>query len=181
MTFRAAAASSSGLKGFIIHPLAPLAFARWMSCGWPSVVSMILMSLAIVLIALFGAPERAGADGGVIIVCNASNPITSLTGAELKNALTGGTKQWSNGAIVQVGLTATDSREVVGLATAADMTAPELLSRIQQQVFKGEMRKPIMLRSSAECIGLAHALPGGICAATPGGALPPDVKIIQVR
>lgn len=141
----------------------------------------LLISLAVVALSLSATPRSAGADGGIVFLCHVSNPASTLSGGELKKALTGGTKQWSNGAIIQVGLTAPDSREVASLADAAGMTAPDLLSRIQQQVFKGEMRKPVMLRASAECIGLARSVPGAICAATAGGVLPPDVKIIQVR
>lgn len=140
----------------------------------------ILIGLALAL-ALFAAPQTADADGGVVFLCNASNPTSTLSGSELKKALTGGTKQWPNGAIVQVGLTAPNSREVASLAEAAGMSAEDLLSRIQQQVFKGEMRRPVMLRSSAECIGLARSVPGSICAVIAGAALPADVKIIQVR
>lgn len=140
-----------------------------------------LIGLAVVALSLSAAPRSADADPGIVFLCNVSNPISTLPGTDLKKALTGGTKQWSNGSIIQVGLTAPDSREVASLADAAGMTAPQLLSRIQQQVFKGEMRKPLVLRSSAECIGLARSVPGGICAAAAGAALPPDVKILQVR
>jgi hypothetical protein len=141
----------------------------------------LLIGLALLTLSLTAAPRSADADGGIVIVCNVSNPVSTLSEGELKKALTGGTKQWSSGAVIQVGLTAPDSREVASLAGAAGVTAPDLLSRIQQQVFKGEMRKPVMLRSSAECIGLARSVPGAICAASAGAALPPDVKIIQVR
>ena len=141
----------------------------------------LLIGLALLALSLTAAPRTADADGGIVILSNASNPVSTLSAVDLKKALTGGTKQWSSGAIIQVGLTAPDSREVASLAGAAGLTAPELLSRMQQQVFKGEMRKPVMLRSSAECIGLARTVPGAICAAAAGAALPADVKIIQVH
>ena len=141
----------------------------------------IQIGLTIVALGLFGAPARTDADGGFVILCHASNPIANLSGSSLRKALTGETKQWSNGAVVQVGITPLDSRELGSLADAAGMTPPDLLSRIQQQVFKGEMRRPILLHSSAECVGLVRVSPGGICAAAAGGALPVEVKIVQVR
>jgi ABC-type phosphate transport system substrate-binding protein len=121
------------------------------------------------------------ADGGFVVICHASNPVSSLTSSELKKALTGGTKQWANGAVVQIGITSSATPELTFLASAAGSTAPELLSRVQQQVFKGEMRKPVILRSTAECVGLVRSNPGAICATTAGGSLPPEAKVVAVR
>lgn len=139
------------------------------------------LGFALAVLILFGSAESAEADGGFVILCHASNPVTTLSSTDLKKALIGGTKQWPNGAVVQIGVPPSDSRELGFLAGTVEMTPPQLLSRIQQQVFNGEMRRPIMLRSSAECIGLARGSAGGICAAAAGAALPPEVKIIQVR
>jgi ABC-type phosphate transport system substrate-binding protein len=121
------------------------------------------------------------ADGGFVVVCNSSNPISSLSSADLKKALTGGTKQWGNGAIVQLGIASSETPDLNFLAGAAGMSAAELLSRVQQQVFKGEMRKPVILRSTAGCLGLVRSNPGGICATTAGGALPAEAKIVAIR
>ena len=41
VSFRAAATRRSGLNGFTSQPFAPSALARWISSGWPSVVSII--------------------------------------------------------------------------------------------------------------------------------------------
>jgi hypothetical protein len=138
------------------------------------------LALAVAL-ALAAPPSRAGAEGPFVVVCHASNPLAALSAHDLKKALTGGTKQWSNGAVVQVGMAASETPDLRFLAGAAGMAGSELLSRVQQQVFKGEMRRPVILRSPAECLGLAHTNPGAICVAPAGTALPADVKVLAIR
>lgn len=140
-----------------------------------------LLSLAAAAVLASSAPPSRAGEGAFVVVCHASNPIGSLSPQDLKKALTGGTKQWSNGAVVQVGMAASDTPDLRFLAGAAGMAGSELLSRVQQQVFKGEMRKPVILRSPAECLGLARANPGAICVAPSGAALPADVKVVAIR
>ena len=140
--------------------------------------------LAVALVAaavVMPFPGGAHADEGVVLLVNATNPTSTVTASEARRAFTGGTKQWPHGAVVQVGVTATESAELRYVASLSDMTPRELLSRIQEQVFKVEMRKPVVLRSAGECIGLARANPGAICAATRPATLPPEVKVLVVR
>jgi hypothetical protein len=140
----------------------------------------LVVALAVALsLGSFAAPTKA--DGGFVIVCNISNPMTTLTSTELKKALTGGTKQWANGAVVQIGISSSETPELTAVAGAAGMSASDLLSRVQQQVFKGEMRRPVILRSTAECLGLARSNPGAICAAAAGATLPAEAKIVTIR
>jgi hypothetical protein len=146
-----------------------------------SKLRFVLSAAAALVLALAAPASRADADGGFVIVCHASNPIASVSSYDLKKALTGGTKQWANGAVVQVGMATSETPDLRFLARAADMTSAELLSRVQQQVFKGEMRKPTILRSATECVGLARTNPGAICAAPSGSALPSDVKVVAIR
>lgn len=143
-----------------------------------------LPSILLAVALAFGASTLTSttqADPGTVILCHASNPVSSLSSVDLKKALTGGTKQWANGAVVQVGVTSTETPELRGLASAAGLSASDLLSRIQQQVFKGEMRKPVILRSAADCIGLARSNPGALCAATAGMTIPPEAKVVTTR
>lgn len=134
-----------------------------------------------VSLCLAATASPSHADAGFVVVCHATNPITTLSSVDLKKALTGGTKQWANGAVVQLGVSSTETPELGFLAGAAGLTAPELLTRVQQQVFKGEMRRPVILRSSAECLGLVRINPGAICAAPAGVGLPPEAKIVVIR
>jgi hypothetical protein len=127
---------------------------------------------------LVGA-RRAGADGFSIVV-HRTNSVSALSKSDLKRLFSGGTKQWESGAVVQVGLITADSPETAYLAGLLEMTQRELLQRIQEQVFKGEMRRPIVLRSSGDCVALAHSIPGALCVASTGTPLSPDVHAVAV-
>jgi hypothetical protein len=121
-----------------------------------------------------------GAASYVILV-NHGNPASSLTRPELRRLATGGTKQWDNGAVVQLGIIPSDAGETRYLASLLDMSARELLMRIQEQVFKGELRRPIVLRSSSDCVAFIRASPGGLCIAVDGEPLPPEVAVVAVK
>ena len=116
-----------------------------------------------------------------MVLVNKANDVKSLTAADVKKVFTGGTKQWGSGAVVQVGIIASEAPETVYLATLFDMTPRALLQRLQEQVFKGEMRRPVVLRSSSDCVGLARSNPGAVCIAAAGAALPPEVKAVSVQ
>lgn len=136
-------------------------------------------------LALFGAAllahEDAAADGGFVVVVNKGNDTAQLNRSELKKLVTGGTKQWKNGSAVQVGLIVTEAPETQHLSSLVDLSPKELLSRIQEQVFKGEMKRPIVLRSSAECVAFARGNPGAICVASAQTPLAPEVHAVAVR
>jgi hypothetical protein len=136
-------------------------------------------------VALFAAlapllARSAGASSFVVLV-NRGNPTASLSRSELRRLVTGGTKQWENGAVVQLGIIPGDAGETQYLASLLDLTVRELLMRIQEQVFKGELRRPAVLRSSSECVAFIRASPGGLCIATDGEPLPPEVTVVPVR
>ncbi len=121
------------------------------------------------------------ADSGYIIVVNASNPASALSKSELRKALIGETKQWGNGAVVQVGISSSETPELAFLSGSIGMSASDLLARVQQQVFKGEMRKPAIMTSAAACLGLARSNRGALCAVAAGTALPPEAKRIEAH
>lgn len=144
------------------------------------------MRFALLAAAVFAAsygwlPEhRAGAASFVILI-NHANSTASLSRPELRRLATGGTKQWDNGTVVQLGIIPGDAGETQYLASLLDMTARELLMRVQEQVFRGELRRPAVLRSSSECVAFIRASPGGLCVATDGEPLPPEVTIVPLR
>jgi|HubBroStandDraft_4_1064222.scaffolds.fasta_scaffold688482_1 hypothetical protein len=119
--------------------------------------------------------------GGYVILVNQSNSVTSMTRSEMKRAAMGGTKQWSNGAVVQVGIIPSDAPETQYFASLVDLSPRELLARIQEAVFKGELRRPAVLRSSADCVAFARSNPGAFCAASDGEPEPPEVHVVVVR
>ena len=131
-------------------------------------------------LALLGLEQPARA-GAFVIVVNKANSLSSISSGDLKKAFTGGTKQWASGAVVQVGLIPSDAPETAYLSSLMSMTPRELIARIQEQVFKGEMRRPVVLKSSQDCVAFARANPGGVCVATAGQAIPPEANVIALQ
>jgi hypothetical protein len=136
---------------------------------------------ALCVAALAGSICRAHAAAAFTLVVHKDNPQKEVTSAELKNLLSGATKQWSGGAVVHVGLIMADSPETQYLASLVGSSATDLLGRIQQQVFKGEMRRPAALKSSADCLAFAKGAPGALCVASAATPLPPDVHALAVK
>jgi hypothetical protein len=136
--------------------------------------------VAAVLAASVGSAS-AMAAGGYVILVNQANPVSSLSRSELKRVAIGGTKQWASGAVVQLGIIPSDVPETQYFASLVDLSSRELLARIQEAVFKGDLRRPAVLRSSAECVGFARVSPGAICVASDGEAVPPEVHVVAIR
>lgn len=141
-------------------------------------LSRVFLGCALVLsIARLAAAD----DAGFVVVVNRSNPVTSLTRAELRRSVIGGAKQWGNGAIVQLGIIPGDAPETQYLASLLGMSVSELFARIQAQVFNGEMRRPVVLRSSTECVAFARASEGAVCVSQQHESLPPEVKLVSIH
>jgi hypothetical protein len=138
-------------------------------------------ALFVALAASVTGLPNAGAAGGFVIVVNAANPLSSLSRSDVKGALTGRTKQWASGAVVQLGIIPADVAETQYLAGLVDLTPRELLAHIQEQIFKGELRRPVTLHSSAECVAFARSSPGAICAASDSVPLTPEVRAVVVH
>jgi hypothetical protein len=141
-------------------------------------IAVGLGSLAVV-VALTVA--RRAAAGGFVVLVNRGNPVVELSRTELKRLVTGAIKQWDGGSVVQLGIIPGDVPETEYLASVLDTTPRELLARIQEQVFKGELRRPVVLRSSADCIAFARVSAGAVCAASETVELPPEVHVVAVR
>lgn len=124
--------------------------------------------------------STSAAAGGFAVLVNRENPVTSMSKSELKRVFTGGTKQWDSGAVVQIGVIPSDAAETQYLAGLLETTPRELLARIQEQVFKGELRRPAVLRTSADCVAFARSVPGAVCV-TSETALPPEVHAVVVQ
>jgi hypothetical protein len=142
---------------------------------------------AVFCLALLGAgvvwttAHAAAASGGYVVLVNHNNPAATLTRPELKRLATGGKKQWDNGAVVQLGIIPNDAAETQFLASLLSMSSRELLERIQEQVFKGELRRPAVLRSSADCVAFARASAGALCVASDSESIPPDANVVAIR
>lgn len=71
--------------------------------------------------------------------------------------------------------------ETVYLASAIGMKPGEFLNRVQQDVFRGELKRPLVLKSSADCVAAAKANPGVVCVVAEGTALAPEVTATSVK
>jgi hypothetical protein len=143
--------------------------------------SVLWIAFAAASCALATCPPTASADGAFVVLVNNANTVTSLSRSELKRAATGGTKQWDSGAVVQLGIIPSDAPETQQLASLLDSSPRELLSRIQEQVFKGEMRRPATLHSSADCGAFVRSVQGGFCVAAASQQVPPEAHVVSIR
>jgi hypothetical protein len=139
------------------------------------------VALVVAAAPLVGAPAPAAAGGGFVLVVNRENATTELSRSELKRVVTGGIKQWDSGAVVQLGLIPSDAPETQYLGSLLDMTPRELIARIQEQVFKGELRRPATLRSGADCVAFARAVAGAICVASASEPIPPEAHVVNIH
>lgn len=136
-------------------------------------------SIALVLLLLCSS---ALADD-FVLVRSAANPTAQLQASEVKEIYTGKKKEWANGTPIQLVLTGEGSAELGWLAsTFFGVNARSLLSKIKQEVFKGEMVKPITVENEADTIEkLKTTKTGiGIVSAAAAKSLPSSVATIQV-
>lgn len=140
------------------------------------------MRRALALVLLFLSSSALADD--FVFVRNAGNPTATLQAADVKDLYTGKRKEWSNGASVQVVLTSESSPELAWLAsTFFGVNARSLLSKIKQEVFKGEMPKPVLVENEQETIEKLKSLKGGIgvVSAAAAKSLPSTLATIEVN
>ncbi len=118
-----------------------------------------------------------------VLVRNAANPTAQLGESDIKDIYMGRKKEWSSGSPVQLVLTGESSPELAWLANSFfGVNARSLLSKIKQEVFKGEMQKPINVENEADTIEKLKTAKGGIgiVSAAAAKSLPSSVATIQV-
>ena len=128
---------------------------------WP-IGARLGMSLLVAVASLSTFAHAAWSDDFVIIR-NVKNPITSIAPAQAKEMAIGKRKIWPHGAVVGLVLTQVGSPElgwfasrVCGVADAA------LMAKIKQEVFKGELRKPVIVGSSVDVVAAVAADEGAL-------------------
>jgi ABC-type phosphate transport system substrate-binding protein len=127
------------------------------------------------------APASAAADG-FALVTNARASLPSLSKADVRALYTGKSKTIANNAVVVVVRGEDDALfgqfvdQVFGIPTRA------LLSKIKQEVFKGEMVKPVKASSDDEVVQAVGASPGtlGVVSRDAVGHLPKTVTVIAI-
>jgi hypothetical protein len=140
------------------------------------------MNWRLVAVALLLVSSIARADN-FVFVRNARNPVGSLSRAEVRKLFTGRSKQWSSGKVFQGVIGELDSAEFVWLSTVIfGMTPKDLLTKMKQEIFRGEMKRPIVVKSSEECIEVVQKTETALCVTTQASArsLPPEVETVML-
>jgi len=107
---------------------------------------------------------RSGtAVGDFVFVKNAKNTTAQVDRETVKNLFTGKTKNWTGGLEVVPISRPPAAPSSSGCARMSWGTVELVLSKIKQQVFKGEMKKPSVANSAQECIAAVDKEAGGIC------------------
>lgn len=135
------------------------------------------------VLALLWSPARAEA-GGFVLVKNAKNPTASLPRDAAKNVFNGRTKEWSNGEAIVLVIGSEDSPAMTWLAqTLFGVSAKTYLSKLKQDVFKGDVRHPVSADDDARTIKKIEAGAGvvGFVTEDGAGALPAGVAVLPVQ
>jgi ABC-type phosphate transport system substrate-binding protein len=137
--------------------------------------------LAVVGLVLVALVASAGADGFVLIR-NAKSPSAALSKSEVRAIYTGKSKMFGNDAAVVV-VPTDDTPAFSGFADQLFGTNTKtLLSKIKQEVFKGEMSKPLKATADDEVVHLVAGTAGaiGVVSAPTAKALPATVAVIAI-
>ena len=138
-----------------------------------------LLTIAFVLGAL-GAP-RARADGYVLIH-NAKVSTAQLSNAEVRALYTGKTKLLAGNVAVVVIPSSDDPSFSTFTDQVFGISATTLLTKIKQEVFKGEMAQPLKGGSDAEIVRLVGSTGGalGVVSSETAKTLPSGVVIMRI-
>jgi hypothetical protein len=121
--------------------------------------TLIIGGLELAALAL---PFKARADAYVLIR-NARNHSESVRRALLRDMCIGRRKAWPGGEVVQIVLGPSGSPEVRWLAERViGVPEPAFREKIKQEIFKGELRRPIVVSSDDDCLAAVARYPGGV-------------------
>jgi len=128
--------------------------------------------------------SRSALGAEFVLIHNAKTGATSVTRAQLKEMAIGKKKTWPSGAPVQLVLAPVGSPEMRWFATEAAGIGDEvLMSKIKQEVFKGELRRPVFVSSDKDCVNAVAGDPGGVgvVSAEAAKSLPAGVTALPVQ
>jgi ABC-type phosphate transport system substrate-binding protein len=124
------------------------------------------------------------ADAGFLVVRNAKNPTARLSKDGVKGVFSGKTKNWNGGETIILVIGNEDSPAMQWLADSIfSVSAKTLLSKIKQDVFKGDVPHPLAANDDAGTIKKVLSGPGvvGVVSDAVAKSLPADVQIIAVE
>jgi hypothetical protein len=138
---------------------------------------------SLVAAALLLVSSSARAADNFVLVRNARNPVATLSKTEVRKLFTGRSKQWSSGKVFQGVIGEIDTPEFWWLSTVIfGMSPKDLLTKMKQEIFRGEMKRPIVVKSTDQCIEVVQSTESALCVATEASArtLPPEVQTIRL-
>jgi len=116
-----------------------------------------------------------------ILVTSASNPTASVTKTELKEMILGKQKAWKQGSIVHLLLQNDESKSTDWVASQLfGVGVKTLITKIRQEVFKGELAKPVSCNSDADCLEQAKSIGGALTFVAAAAKLPEGVKAVPI-
>jgi len=143
------------------------------------------LALAIALVVAAGfarGPAAYGAADGFALICNAKISTQALSKAEVRSLYTGKAKTLGGNAVVVVIRSDDDvpftefADQVFGVPTKT------LLAKIKQEVFKGEMSRPVKAETDDEVVRYVSASPGtiGVVSSQAASHLPKTVTAVSI-
>ncbi|HEX3758265.1 MAG TPA: hypothetical protein VHW23_06145 [Kofleriaceae bacterium] len=136
---------------------------------------------AVIALAITGAPPPAAADG-FALVCNAKAATASLSKSDVRALYTGKAKTIAGNAVTVVVRPEDDAPFVQFVDQIFAIPTGTLLSKIKQEVFKGEMQKPVKAATDDEVIQAVGGAPGmiGVVSTQATSHLPKTVTVIAI-
>ena len=129
-------------------------------------------------------PLRSAQAGDFVLIHNVKTSTESVSHADLKDIAIGRKKAWSSGVPVQLVLEPPGTPEMQWFAMlTAGVSAETLASKIKQEVFKGELRRPVTVTSDKDCVSAVGNDPGaiGVVSAETAKSLPNGVTVLGVQ
>jgi hypothetical protein len=140
--------------------------------------------LVVFMCAAVAWPLRLALAVEFVLIHNAKTGTNSVSKAELKDMAIGRKKVWPSGAPVQLVLEPVGAPEMKWFALfAAGISDDTLASKMKQEVFKGELRRPINVTSDKSCVNAVANDPGGlgVVSVETAKSLPDGVTVLAVQ
>jgi ABC-type phosphate transport system substrate-binding protein len=143
---------------------------------------MFVARLAIACVCML-ALWSGRADAGFLVVRNTKNPTAKLSKNALKGVFSGKTKSWSGGETIILVIGTEDSSAMQWLADAIlGVSARTYLAKIKQDVFKGDVPRPLSANDDPGTIKKIQSGAGvvGLVSEAAAKSLPADVAITTI-
>nr|HEX4316748.1 hypothetical protein [Kofleriaceae bacterium] len=140
------------------------------------------LGVVLVVLVCFAVHARAAVADGFVLIRNARNPTTQVSRADVRLLYTGRTRMLGGSPAMVV----VRGEDDVVFARFADrvfsITPKLLLTKIKQEVFKGEMARPVKAVTDDEVIEAVSAAAGniGVVSASTAAKLPASVATLAL-